>query len=309
MLLTDNLLSLPFCRNDHAGCAPLSGIMAGTPHNMNETNTTCETIMSSETARKVERVKDALCEQGSILIAFSGGVDSSVLAKLAKLAEPNGVTVLAATASSELLGDHGLAHARKVADEIGIEHHVFKFEILRDSEFTENTRDRCYHCKKHLIRELQKIAAENRIETIADGTNITDLAGDRPGYAAIRQADVFTPFVDFTLEKSEIRRIARYFGLSVADTPSESCFATRIPSGTRITIPQLSRIEKAESVLHAHGLHGVRVRTCEADHDQLAHIEIQPGDIKRFIAVQENVTRAFGRIGFDRVMLHQAPDA
>lgn len=291
--------------------------MAGTPHNMNETNKTGETSETRETGEmfeKLERVKDALQERGSILIAFSGGVDSSVLAKLAKLAEPGGATVLAATASSELLGDRGLAHARNMADEIGIELQVFKFGILGDGEFTENPRDRCYHCKKHMIVELQKIAAENGIETIADGTNMTDLAGDRPGYAAIREADVFTPFVDFMLEKSEIREIARHFGLSVADVPSESCFATRIPSGTEITIPRLSRIENAESVLHAHGLYGVRVRTGGADqyrrhdHDRLACIEVQPGDLERFIAVQEDVTEAFGRIGFDRVVLYRVRD-
>jgi len=282
--------------------------MAGTPHNMNETNNTGETIASGETAEKVERVKDALCERGSILIAFSGGVDSSVLAKLAKLAEPGGATVLAATASSELLGDRGLAHARNMADEIGIELHVFEFGILGNGNFTENLRDRCYHCKKHLIRELHKIAAENGIETIADGTNTTDLAEDRPGYAAIRETDVFTPFVDFMLEKSEIRAIARHFGLSVADAPSESCFATRIPSGTKITIPRLSRIEKAESVLHAHGLYGVRVRTWRVNHDLIARIEVQPGDVKRFIAVQDAVAVAFGRIGFDRVVLYRVWD-
>ncbi len=280
--------------------------MAGTPHNMNETNKTGETIETDETIEKAERVKDALLERGSILIAFSGGVDSSVLAKLAKLAEPGGATVLAATASSELLGDRGLAHARNIADEIGIELQVFKFRILEDGEFTENPRDRCYHCKKHMIMELQKIAAENRIETIADGTNMTDLARDRPGYAAIREADVFTPFVDFMLEKSEIRELARHFGLSVADVPSESCFATRIPHGTRITIPRLSRIAKAESVLHAHGLCSVRVRTW--GHDRLACIEVQPRDLDRFIAVQEDVTDAFGRIGFDRVVLYRVRD-
>jgi len=276
---------------------------------MNETNKTDETIASSETARKVERVKDALCERDSILIAFSGGVDSSVLAKLAKLAEPDGATVLAATARSELLGDRGLAHARNMADEIGIKLHVFKFKILGNDKFTENPRDRCYHCKKHLISELQKIAAENRIKTIVDGTNITDLAEDRPGYDAIWEADVFTPFVDFMLEKSEIRKIARHLRLSVADAPSESCFATRIPPGTRITIPQLSRIEKAESVLHAHGLHGVRVRTSGIDHNRLAQIEVQPGDAKRFIAAQADVTEAFGRIGFDHVVLYRVRDA
>ena len=266
--------------------------MAGTQHNMNETN---------ETLEKMERVKDAIWECDSILIAFSGGVDSSVLAKLA---EQSGARVLAATASSELLGSGGLAHARSMADEIGIELMVFKFGILDERKFMENPRDRCYHCKRHLISELQRIASENRIGTIADGTNVTDIAGERPGYAAIREAGVFTPFVDFTLKKSEIREIARYFGLSVANAPSESCFATRIPPGTEITIPRLSRIEKAESVLHAHGLCGVRVR----DHDRLACIEVRSDDLMRFISVQEDVSAALQAIGFDRAVFSRFRD-
>ena len=260
------------------------------PHNMNE-----HTNMN-ETLQKTKRVIDAIAERGSILIAFSGGVDSSVLACVAK---ESGADVLAVTADSELLGRRGLRDAIKMADEIGVKHEIFNFEILRKKEFVENPHNRCYHCKKHLIPELAKIASRNRIETIADGTNITDIAGDRPGYAAITDAGVFTPFVDFGLGKPEIREIARHFGLSVADAPSESCLATRIPSGTEITVKRLSRIEDAESMLRSQGFCGVRVR----DHGRLACVEVQSGDAERFRVVQEDVAAAFARIGFDRVVL------
>ncbi|KAB3547507.1 MAG: ATP-dependent sacrificial sulfur transferase LarE [ANME-2 cluster archaeon] len=260
------------------------------PHNMNE-----HTNMN-ETLQKTKRVIDAIAERGSILIAFSGGVDSSVLACVAK---ESGADVLAVTADSELLGRRGLRDAIKMADEIGVKHEIFDFEILKKKEFVENPHNRCYHCKKHLILELAKIASRNRIETIADGTNITDIAGDRPGYAAITDAGVFTPFVDFGLGKPEIREIARHFGLSVADAPSESCLATRIPSGTEITVKRLSRIEDAESMLRSHGFCGVRVR----DHGRLACVEVQSGDAEWFRVVQEGVAAAFARIGFDRVVL------
>jgi len=250
----------------------------------------------NETLEKMKAVIDAIAERGSILIAFSGGVDSSVLVYVAK---ESGANVLAVTADSELLGRRGLRDAIRMADEIGVTHEIFDFEILRNKEFVENSHNRCYHCKKHLIPELAKIASRNRIGTIADGTNITDIAGDRPGYAAIADAGVFTPFVDFDLGKPEIREIARHFRLSVADAPSESCLATRIPSGTEITAKRLSRIEEAESILHSHGFCGVRVR----DHGCLACVEVQSGDAERFRAVQEDVAAAFARIGFDRVVL------
>ena len=250
----------------------------------------------NETLTKMNAVIDAIAGRRSILIAFSGGVDSSVLACLAR---QSGASVLAVTADSELLGHRGMEDARNIADEIGVAHEIFKFEILKKSEFTENPYNRCYHCKKHLIAEMEKIAAQNGIETIADGTNMTDTREDRPGYAAIKEAGVFTPFVDFNLRKSEIREIAGYFCLSVASAPSESCLATRIPHGTSITIPRLSRIEDAESVLRSHGLCGVRVR----DRGSLACVEVRSGDINRFKSIQEDVAEAFGGLGFDRVLL------
>ncbi|MEA1894972.1 MAG: ATP-dependent sacrificial sulfur transferase LarE [Euryarchaeota archaeon] len=250
----------------------------------------------NETLQKTKRVIDAIAEHESILITFSGGVDSSVLASVAK---ESGADVLAVTANSELLGRRGLRGAIDMADEIGVKHEIFDFEILMKKEFVENPHNRCYHCKKHMILKLAKIASRNKIETIADGTNITDIAGDRPGYAAIKDAGVFMPFVDFGLGKSDVREIARHYGLSVAESPSESCLATRIPSGTGITVKRLSRIEDAESMLRSQGFCGVRVR----DHGRLACVEVQSGDAERFRVVQGGVADAFARIGFDRVVL------
>jgi len=250
----------------------------------------------NETLKKMENVMNAIRECKSILIAFSGGVDSSVLAYIA---QQSGAEAIAVTADSELLGRYGLEHAVAMADEIGIAHKIFRFEILKRKEFTENPYDRCYYCKKYLISELEKIASRNGIKTIADGTNITDIAGDRPGYAAIRESCIFTPFVDFRLGKSEIREIATYFGLSVADAPSESCLATRIPYETEITTRRLARIEDAESILHGYGLYGIRVR----DHGKLACVEVQSYDVDRFMSVCGDAAVAFRHIGFDRMTL------
>ncbi len=281
--------------------------MAGASHNMSETSETSET----PALQKMLRVIDAIAEYGSVLVAFSGGVDSSVLATLAR---ESGARVLAVTADSELLGERGLVHATRMAGEIGIAHRIFKFDVLDRREFTENPYNLCYHCKKHLASELAGIAAREGIGTIADGTNLTDLtdiASERPGYAAIKEAGVVTPFVDFGLTKLEIREIASYLGLSVADAPSESCLATRIPRGTEITIRKLARIEKAESILHAHGLHGVRVRVRDCGRaenrgrggGQLACVEVQSRDVERFTRLHRDIAEAFETIGFDRVVL------
>ena len=293
--------------------------MAGASHNMSETSETSGTSGTSETPalRKMLRVIDAIAECGSVLVAFSGGVDSSVLASLAR---ESGARVLAVTANSELLGERGLVHATRMAGEIGIAHRIFRFDVLDQREFAENPHNRCYHCKKYLVSELAGIAASEGIRTIADGTNLTDLtdptnrediASERPGYAAIKEAGVVTPFVDFGLTKSEIREIAIHLGLSIADAPSESCLATRIPTGTGITIRKLARIEKAESILHAHGLHGVRVRVRECgrakNRDQecghLACVEVQSRDVERFTRLHRGIAEAFETIGFDRVVL------
>lgn len=276
-------------------------------------------IVSSKTSetpalRKMLRVIDAIAECGSVLVAFSGGVDSSVLATLAR---ESGARVLAVTADSELLGERGLVHATRMAGEIGVAHRVFRFDVLDQREFAENPPNRCYHCKKHLFSELAGVAAREGIGTVVDGTNLTDLtnrtdtASERPGYAALKEAGVVTPFVDFGLTKSEIREIASYLGLSVADEPSESCLATRIPEGTEITIRKLARIEKAESILSAYGLHGVRVRVhglgLDRDRDQgcgrLACVEVQSRDVERFTRLYQDIAEAFGAIGFDRVVL------
>ncbi|MDL5503779.1 MAG: ATP-dependent sacrificial sulfur transferase LarE, partial [Candidatus Methanoperedens sp.] len=156
---------------------------------------------------------------------------------------------------------------------------------------------RCYHCKKGLIRELKKIAAEHDIKTIIEGTNISDLKNRRPGHRAVVEEGVYNPFVEFKVTKEEIREIARELGLSVADKPSMACLSSRFPYGQMITADALRRVGLAENYLHNRGFRVVRVR----DHAGLARIEIAPDEMAHLMEMRDVVSLEFKRLGFSYV--------
>ncbi|MCZ7362288.1 MAG: ATP-dependent sacrificial sulfur transferase LarE, partial [Candidatus Methanoperedens sp.] len=182
---------------------------------------------------KMLSIINALKNKGSVIVAFSGGVDSSVLAALAFRAL--GERALAVTADAPTLAPGELEEARRVAKEIGIEHIVIFYDELLEPEFAENPVDRCYYCKKGLIRELKKIAKERGINTIIEGTNLSELTGHRPGHKAVMEEEVYDPYLDFRVTKAEIREMARMLGLSIADKPSMACLSSRFPYGQPIT--------------------------------------------------------------------------
>ncbi len=246
---------------------------------------------------KIQSILGALKERGSVLIAFSGGVDSSVLAALAF--RSLGKKAIAVTADSQTFAPGELECAKTVAKEIGISHIVITYDELGEPGFAENPKDRCYYCKKGLIRELKKIAAEHYIETIVEGTNISDLKGYRPGRRAVIEEGVYNPFVEFKVTKGEIREIARELGLSVAQKPSMACLSSRFPYGQTITVDGLKRVGEAETYLHALGFNALRVR----DHAGIARIEIMPGEMVRILEMRDAVSAEFKRLGFSYVTL------
>ncbi|MCZ7393258.1 MAG: ATP-dependent sacrificial sulfur transferase LarE [Candidatus Methanoperedens sp.] len=248
-------------------------------------------------SNKIRLIVNALTERGSVLVAFSGGVDSAVLAALAYRALKN--QAIAVTADSKTLAPGELECAKEVAKEIGLRHIVISYDELSEPEFAKNPVDRCYYCKKGLLRELKKLAALHGMNTIIEGTNISDLKNHRPGHRAVMEEEVYNPYVEFKVTKEEIRKMAHELGLSVADKPSMACLSSRFPYGQAITSEGLKRVGAAEDFLRRAGFKVVRVR----DHSGIARIEIMPDEMPRFLEMREAVVSEFKRLGFSYITL------
>ncbi|WP_128904004.1 ATP-dependent sacrificial sulfur transferase LarE [Halorubrum amylolyticum] len=259
--------------------------------------------LAPETASKAAAARDALAERDGVLVAFSGGVDSSVVAALAR--DALGDDAVACTARSETLPAAELDDATRVAGEIGVRHETVTFSELDDPNFVANDGDRCYHCRTMRLGRMYETATELGIGTVCDGTNADDPGeGHRPGLRAVEELDVFSPLLDAEITKDEVRAIADAYDLSVADKPSMACLSSRIPTGLEVTEERLTRVEKAERVLREWGFEGFRVR----DHDGLARVEIAPDELERALdpafadAVHEHLTD----VGFEYVTLDMA---
>jgi uncharacterized protein len=247
---------------------------------------------------RVEQLKGEMKKKGNILVALSGGVDSSVVAKIAY--DCLGDKALAVVADSETLPRAELEEAKKVAREIGIPLKVISFSELDCKDFVENPPERCYYCRKELSRELKKIADSMNIETIADGVNSSDFGEHRPGIKAADEEGIWHPFVEFNFGKEEVRQLARLLELSVSDKPSMACMSSRIPYGEKITKEKLERVEKAEALLKELGFIQVRVRA----HGDIARIEVPGDDIVRFLEIDtREIAEKFKELGFNYITL------
>ncbi|WP_066413856.1 ATP-dependent sacrificial sulfur transferase LarE [Halorubrum aethiopicum] len=259
--------------------------------------------LDPETAEKARAAREALAARDGVLVAFSGGVDSSVVSALAH--DALGEDAVACTARSETLPAAELDDAKRVAEEIGIRHDTVTFSELDDPNFVANDGDRCYHCRTMRLGRMYDRARELGIETVCDGTNADDPGeGHRPGLRAVEELEVSSPLLDAGITKEEVRAVAEAYDLSVADKPSMACLSSRIPTGLEVTEARLSRVERAENRLREWGFEGFRVR----DHDGLARIEIAPEELERALdpafadAVHEHLTE----IGFEYVTLDMA---
>jgi uncharacterized protein len=239
-------------------------------------------------------LKKEIAERGNLLIAFSGGVDSSFLAKLAY--DVLGGNALAVTVDSETLPRSELEAAKRVAKEIGIRHKIVRVSL--NPRMIENTRDRCYYCKKEIARVLRGVGREEGLDTIADGASFSDCDEYRPGIKAAGEEGIWHPLMDFKFKKEEIREYARAMGLSNWDKPSMACLSSRIPYGSELTVKKLKRVEKAEEFLKSKGLGQVRVR----DHDGVARIEV--AELDKFLKLDfKGVHEKLRGFGFDYVTL------
>ena len=243
---------------------------------------------------KQHKLESGIKSLGSVLVAFSGGVDSALLLAVARSVLGDGV--LAVTAQSPSLPERELASAVEFAKLVGAEHLVVNTAEMSVTQYTQNSSDRCYHCKSELYGKLQKIAGERKLLRIVNGTNLDDLGDHRPGLGAAREAKVVSPLVDAGFAKQDVRDLARKLGLPVWDKPAMACLSSRIPYGQPVTEKKLAMVERAEDLLLAMGFKQLRVR----HHGDIARIELCKEDIARFFAdgLADSVQKEFSQIGF-----------
>jgi uncharacterized protein len=235
-----------------------------------------------------------------VVVAFSGGVDSSLLLRVA-VDTLGARRVLAVIGDSESLPRQELADAQSLADMVGVPYRVIKSEEMRDPEYRANSENRCYFCKRALFAALARLAAEEGFALVLDGSNADDLGDWRPGLRAARECGVRSPLQEANLSKAEVRELSRRLGLPTAEKPAMACLASRLPYGTPVTPEALSKIEKAEAMLRELGLGQVRVRL----HGDLARIEILPEGFPQLLVApaRERVLAALAELGFRYVCL------
>ena len=248
---------------------------------------------------KLERLRERLRVIGGAVVAFSSGVDSTFLLRVAH--EELGDRVVAATARSHSFPKRELDEATAFCRAEGVCHVVIDSEELDIPGFAENPPDRCYHCKRELFGKLLAFARDNGLAAVLEGSNIDDDGDYRPGRRAIRELGILSPLHEAGLTKAEIRVLSREMGLPTFDKPSFACLASRFPYGERITVRGLERVEKAEQWLldAGWGLTQLRVRS----HGDLARIEVPPADIPRLAARAAEIAAAFANFGFAYVTL------
>lgn len=218
----------------------------------------------------------------NVVVALSGGVDSAVVALAAQMRL--GQKAMAVTANCATTSEEELKSAIVVAKELGIKHEIVEYNVLMNQDFTRNDNARCYHCRKDLALHLVFKGKEIGAKSIVDGTHVDDLGDHRPGIIALQEAGVRHPLLEVGINKSDIRKIAKYFELSVSNKPANSCLASRIPHREEITHSKISRIEKAESIIKSiFGVEQVRVR----DHGELARIEVGNDELHRLFDVRK----------------------
>ncbi len=246
---------------------------------------------------KKHRLIELLKQFDALIVAFSGGVDSTFLLAMAK--QVLGRRVVAVTAASPVHPERETDSAVQIAKDLDVEHIVIQADEMNLPEFTANTKDRCYVCKKHLLSAMFNIAREKGIEYVAHGANADDHLDYRPGARAADEAGVRSPLSEAGLTKDEIRGLSREMGLPTWNKPAMACLASRIPYGTLITRKALDMIDRAETVVSRLGFPGCRVRY----HGSVARIEVNPEEIEKIMdkPVREAIGRELRTIGFSHV--------
>ena len=249
--------------------------------------------MTSEIEKKLIKLREILKNLKSVLIAYSGGVDSTFLLKVAEdtLEKKN---VLAITANSPIHPDEEIMSAKKMAKIFGAHHLIIKTKELKNSFFVRNSPKRCYYCKKQLFAKLTEAAKKEHLSFILDGTNSDDYQDFRPGTRAAKEFKIRTPLEEAKLTKNEIRSLSKRMNLPTWNKPSLTCLATRFPYGMKITEKNLDNVYQAEKFLKNFGIQQVRVR----HHNRIARIEVLTEDMSKILKERKKIVSRFNVLGY-----------
>lgn len=248
---------------------------------------------------KREKLESLILNMKSVLVAFSGGVDSTLVLAVAQ--EVLGQKVLAVTAQSSSVPERELNDAKNLASTIGAEHLIIKTEEMQSEDYLANPTNRCYYCKSELYGKLSEVAKQRQLASIVNGINLDDLGDHRPGIHAAKEAAVRSPLVEAGFNKQEVRELSKILGLATWEKPAMACLSSRVPYGESISAEKLSMIEQAEDYLLSLGFKQLRVR----HHGDVARIELERKDFSRFFAddISSKVQRRFKEIGYKFVTL------